>query len=226
MPPEHDDEALSARLQASARILDAALTPAQSICLLDYLTLLGRWNKVYNLTAVRERSDMLTHHLLDSLAVVAPLRLHAQGRALRILDVGSGAGLPAVVLAALEPHWSVDSLDAVAKKVGFVRQVAAELRLGNLHALHSRVEALTKPVHDVIVCRAFASLADFVKGSRASLAPRGVWLAMKGKVPAEEIAALPPEVEMFHVERCVIPGLEADRCLIWLRPSPGALAAP
>jgi 16S rRNA (guanine527-N7)-methyltransferase len=112
-------------------------------------------------------------------------------------------------------------VDAVAKKASFVRQVAVELRLKNLHAEHARVEALRLPAFDVVVSRAFASLADFTAWSRGQLAPGGVWLAMKGRLPEEEIAALPSWVSVFHVEQLQVPGLDAQRCLVWMRPSPG-----
>jgi 16S rRNA (guanine527-N7)-methyltransferase len=144
-----------------------------------------------------------------------------RGTGARILDVGSGAGLPGVVLSLMRPNWVVHCVDAVAKKASFVRQVAVELRLKNLHAEHARVEALRLPAFDVVVSRAFASLADFTAWSRGQLAPGGVWLAMKGRLPEEEIAALPSWVSVFHVEQLQVPGLDAQRCLVWMRPSPG-----
>ena len=200
----------------------------QVTSLLDYLALLQKWNKVYNLTAVRDPAEMLTHHLLDSLAVIAPLReqLAALGAAQadvasgapqwRLLDVGSGAGLPGIVIAILCPKIEVDCVDAVAKKAGFINQVALTLHLKNLHGLHSRVECLTSK-YDVISSRAFASLSDFVGLSAAALAGDGVWLAMKGKYPADEIAALPATVKVFHVEQLQVPGLDAERCIVWMR---------
>jgi 16S rRNA (guanine527-N7)-methyltransferase len=184
-----------------------------------YLALLAKWNAAYNLTAVRDPAQMRVQHLADCLAVVAPLRRQLGPRAqARILDVGSGGGLPGVVLAAAEPGWDVTCVDAVGKKAAFVRQVAGELALPNLHAEHARVEALQAPPFDVITARAFAALPDFVRLTRPLLAPDGVWLAMKGKRPDDEIAALPGNVEVFHVEPLIVPGLDADRCLIWMRP--------
>ena len=207
-------------LQAGATALQLELSAAQIDQLLDYLELLQKWNQVYNLTAVREPAEMLTHHLLDTLAVIAPLRRHTQGRAVRLLDVGSGGGLPGVVVAICCPEIDVNCVDTVAKKAAFVQQVAASLRLANLHGLHARVETLHAEQgdgYDVVCARAFASLADFVQWSRAALRPGGVWLAMKGKQPADEIAALPPWVEVFHVEPLQVPGLHAERCIVWLR---------
>jgi 16S rRNA (guanine527-N7)-methyltransferase len=184
-----------------------------------YLALLAKWNAAYNLTAVRDPAQMRVQHLADCLAVVAPLRRQLGPRAqARILDVGSGGGLPGIVLAAAEPGWDVTCVDAVGKKAAFVRQVAGELALPNLHAEHARVEALQAPPFDVITARAFAALPDFVRLTRPLLAPDGVWLAMKGKRPDDEIAALPGNVEVFHVEPLIVPGLDADRCLIWMRP--------
>jgi len=183
-----------------------------------YLGLLAKWNVAYNLTAVRDPVQMRTQHLADCLAVVEPLRRQLGGRPARILDVGSGGGLPGVVLALAEPAWDVSCVDAVGKKAAFVRQVAAELALPNLHAEHARVEALKAPPFDVITARAFASLPDFVRLTRPLLADGGVWMAMKGKRPDDETAALPPDIEVFHVEPLAVPGLDAERCLIWMRP--------
>lgn len=186
------------------------------IALLDYLDLIQKWNAVYNLTAVRDPAAMLTQHLLDSLAVVAPLRRQVEGRAIQLLDVGSGAGLPGVVIAICCPEVAVSCVDTVAKKAAFLQQVAVSLKLPNLRALHARVEKLDGPFN-IISSRAFASLADFVTLSQGALAPSGVWLAMKGKQPTDEIAALPEAVEMFHVEPLTVPGLDAERCIVWTR---------
>jgi 16S rRNA (guanine527-N7)-methyltransferase len=184
--------------------------------LLDYLDLIQKWNKVYNLTAVRDPAEMLTHHLLDSLAAVQPLRRHTGGRPASLLDVGSGAGLPGVVLAVCCPELRVECVDTVAKKAAFIQQAAVALKLPNLKGVHARVESLRGP-YDLICSRAFASLADFVSWSGAALAEQGVWVAMKGKYPADEIAALPPGVEMFHVEQLEVPQLGAERCLVWMK---------
>ncbi|MDR3454268.1 MAG: 16S rRNA (guanine(527)-N(7))-methyltransferase RsmG [Rhodoferax sp.] len=203
-------------MSRSALQLDVELSDAQADLLLRYLGLIQKWNKVYNLTALREPAEMLTHHLLDSLAVVAPLRRQIQGQGGRLLDVGAGAGLPGVVIAICCPELAVTCVDTVAKKAAFVQQVAAELKLPNLRGLHARVESLTEP-YDVISSRAFASLADFTTWSAGALAPQGVWLAMKGKCPDDEIAALPAAVEVLHVEQLSVPGLDAERCIVWLR---------
>ena len=183
-----------------------------------YLSLLAKWNAAYNLTAVRDPAQMRAQHLADCLAVVEPLRRQLGNLSpARVLDVGSGGGLPGAVLAIAEPAWQVTCVDAVGKKVAFIRQVAGELALPNLHAEHARVETLQTAPFDVITARAFASLAAFTGLTRALLAPAGVWMAMKGKRPDDELAALPPGVSAFHVEPLTVPGLTAERCLIWLR---------
>lgn len=183
-----------------------------------YLSLLVKWNAAYNLTAVREPEQMRSQHLADCLAVVGPLRRQlGTGKSARILDVGSGGGLPGVVLALADPAWDVTCVDAVGKKAAFIRQVAGELALPHLLAVHARVETLRAPPYDVITARAFASLADFTQQTRALLAPTGLWMAMKGKRPDDELAALPPEVTAFHVEPLTVPGLDAERCLVWMR---------
>ena len=206
------------RLCDGASRLGLTLEPGDADRLLAYLALLQRWNKVYNLSALREPGEMLTHHLLDCLAVVPPLQRHAQGRSLRILDVGSGGGLPGVVLAIMQPGWTVTCVDTVAKKTSFVRQVAAELALSNLRAVHARVEEMPADARfDVVVSRAFASLVDFTNWTQARLMPDGVWMAMKGRAPEDEVAALAPNVSVFHVEPLHVPGLQAQRCLVWLR---------
>ena len=217
-------DALRAQLLAGSETLGLGLTDAQVTLLMDFQALLQKWNKVYNLTAVRDPQEMMTHHLLDSLAAVAPLRRHAaalagEGRGVvRLLDVGSGGGLPGVVFAICCPDVDVSCVDTVGKKAAFIQQAAVALKLRNLHGIHARVETLATPF-DIISCRAFASLPDFVTWSRAALAaPHGVWLAMKGKHPEDEIASLPADVNVFHVEPLTVPGLAAERCIVWMRP--------
>lgn len=195
------------------------LSDGQVAQLLDYLALIEKWTQVYNLTAVREPAAMLTQHLLDSLAVMSPLASQVEAhtlKQLRLLDVGSGAGLPGVVLAICRPDWRVDCVDTVAKKAAFIQQVAVSLKLPNLRGVHARVESLSGP-YDVVCSRAFASLVDFTNWSKGALAAEGFWMALKGKHPLDEIEALPADVQVFHVEPVVVPGLQADRCIVWLR---------
>ena len=190
--------------------------------MLAYLVLIAKWTQVYNLTAVRDPEEMMTHHLLDSLAAVPALRLQLDRMGLNgiasLLDVGSGAGLPGVVFAICCPAMAVTCVDTVAKKAAFIRQVALELKLANLTGLHQRVEQIHEP-YDIICSRAFASLGDFTAWSAGALAPGGLWMAMKGKCPTNELASLPSSVEVFHVEQLQVPGLVAERCIIWLRPN-------
>lgn len=226
---------LSLPLRQGLDALGLSLDEHQQNQLLDYVDLMGKWTRVYNLTAVRDPKEMLTHHVLDSLSVVLPMR--RQLEALRIerlgnlpgdqdkvapqkpfalLDVGSGAGLPGVVIAITCPEIQVTCLDAVAKKVAFIQQVAATLRLSNLDGLHARIETIAQ-AYDIISSRAFSNLADFVSGSHKALAAGGVWMAMKGKNPEEEFAALPNMAKVFYVEQLQVPGLDAQRCLVWMR---------
>lgn len=210
-------------LRAGVQALGLSVVDNQLRRLLAYMDLLAQWNKVYNLTAVRNPQDMLTHHLFDSLSVVGPLRRHTQGRAVKLLDVGSGGGLPGVAIAICCPEVDVTCVDAVAKKTAFIQQVSGALALPNLHARHARIETIHTP-HDVIVSRAFAALPDFTAWSAGALAPDGVWLAMKGKHPADELAALPADVDVFHMEQLQVPGLDAERCLVWMRQRKAATA--
>lgn len=213
---------LASRLRQGVADLNCTLDGAQLQCLLDYLELLQKWNKVYNLTAVRDPEEMLTHHLFDCLAVIRPLQNYLQTVAdrqthfLRLLDVGSGAGLPGVVIAICCPGITVHCVDTVAKKSAFIQQVASSLRIPNLQGMHARVEFLTEK-YDVVTSRAFASLQDFCCWSETALAAQGVWMAMKGKYPADEVAALPEFAEVFHVEQLQIPDLSVERCLVWMR---------
>jgi len=204
------------QLIVGVRELGLELAESQITQLLDYLALIQKWNKVYNLTAVRDPAEMLTHHLLDSLAAVQPLRRQTGSQPISLLDVGSGAGLPGIVFAICCPEVRVDCVDTVGKKAAFIQQAAVTLRLPNLRGVHARVESLSGP-YDIVCSRAFASLADFVAWSDGALGEEGVWLAMKGKRPDDEIAALPAGVQMFHVEQLQVPGLHAERCIVWLK---------
>ncbi|MEI7784784.1 MAG: 16S rRNA (guanine(527)-N(7))-methyltransferase RsmG [Betaproteobacteria bacterium] len=205
-------------LDEGLQALGLPLSEPQRGQLLAHLDLIGKWSRVYNLTAVREPAQMLSQHLLDCLAAVGPLQreLARFGGGARLLDVGSGAGLPGVVFAVCCPDLQVTCVDTVGKKAAFVGQVAAVLGLPNLQGRHSRVESLTGP-YELISSRAFASLADFAAGSRQALVKGGLWLAMKGKTPDAELAELPPDLDVFHVEPLLVPGLQAQRCIVWMR---------
>ena len=212
---------LRATLMAGLQALRLDLSAQQIDQLLAYQELIAKWTRVYNLTAVRDPAEMMTHHLLDSLAAIAPLQRHLQAQGLEqgacLLDVGSGAGLPGVVIAICCPQVAVTCVDTVAKKAAFIKQAALALKLPNLTGLHARVESITQSF-DVICSRAFASLLDFTQWSSGALAPHGVWMAMKGKHPGDEVALLPASITLFHVEQLHVPGLGAERCIVWLRP--------
>lgn len=233
MTPAPDPMTLGVALDTGLRLMSLAIEAPQRQRLIDYVLLVARWNRVHNLTAVRDPVDMVTQHLLDSLAVITPLRRYLASRSVavppagpvRLLDVGSGAGLPGLVLAVMDPALQVTCVDAVAKKAGFIRQVAGELSITNLHAEHARVETLKLSPFDVVVSRAFSSLVDFTALTRQLLPEAGVWMAMKGRPPGDEISALPPDIHVFHVEPLSVPGLDAQRCLVWMRKQePGSAA--
>lgn len=201
---------------AGAAQLGLTLDDGQLRRLADYASLLARWNATHNLTAIRSGEDMLTHHLLDSLALVPHFLRVTQGGAARALDVGSGGGLPGMVLAIAVPQARLMLVDAVQKKCAFLVQARLELRLGNVEVAHARVEALRAPPFDVIVSRALATLAQFTDWTRHLLKAGGCWLAMKGRLPTDELAALPPQVRATVVPLSV-PGLDEQRHLIEMR---------
>ena len=208
-------------LEEGASQIGLNLESRQLELLRAYLAMLQKWNKVYNLTAVRDPADMVTHHLLDSLAVIPALlrqRSHGSEQPFSLLDVGSGGGLPGAVIAICCPQAMVSCVDTVAKKAAFQQQIALELRLKNLRGIHARVENLADP-QDVVCSRAFASLAEFTSWTRNSLATEGIWMAMKGRNPVDEIRDLPQNVDVFHVEQVAVPALDAERCIVWMKPS-------
>lgn len=210
-------ETLQALLSDGAQALGVALSDAQRGALLDYVALLAKWNAVYNLTAIRDPRQMLIQHILDSLSIVPHLGAH--GAAAAALDVGSGGGLPGVVLAIALPGWRVTLNDIVHKKSAFQNQAKAELKLGNLSVVTGRVETLRPGADvpakfDVIVSRAFADLADFVTLARHLVAPGGSIWAMKGVRPDEEIGRLPDGACVKQMIRLTVPSLDAERHLI------------
>jgi 16S rRNA (guanine527-N7)-methyltransferase len=207
---------LAQRLHRGSEVLGLHLSDAQCQHLLTYIDLLQKWNRVYNLTAVKDPEHMLTQHVLDCLAVVWPLK-ETVPLAKNLLDVGAGGGLPSVILAIACPELTVVAVDAVAKKTAFIQSAAHALGLTNLQAQHTRVESLSQ-TFDVVSARAYASLTDLVLSSRACLAPNGWWMAMKGAVPTEEITHLPSDIEVVQTQRLSVPDLDAQRCLVWMRP--------
>ncbi|MBX3613525.1 MAG: 16S rRNA (guanine(527)-N(7))-methyltransferase RsmG [Burkholderiaceae bacterium] len=196
--------------------------------LLDYLALLVKWNGVYNLTAVREPAAMLRQHLLDSLSIVAPLAARLPQRdgapAGRIIDVGSGAGLPGIVLALAWPRAKVVLVEPIGKKAAFLRQCQGELALTNLRVEATRIESLGEPEAgqppDLVVCRAFASLADFATAIDRLVGPHTVIAAMKGAAPDDEVAALPAHWTVTEVLPLRVPELDAARHLVLMQRRP------
>jgi 16S rRNA (guanine527-N7)-methyltransferase len=180
-----------------------------------YVALLAKWNRTYNLTAIREPARMVTHHLLDALAVLPHL---PQRAILRVLDVGAGAGVPGIPLAIARPQWNNVLVDSNHKKVAFVTQAAIELALPNVRAIAARVEDLSgESPFDVVISRAFADLRTFAQLSVTHVAPTGQLYAMKGVLPEEEMAALPPSIEVVAMPALHVPGVDGERHLIVMR---------
>ena len=197
------------QLQRGLIALGLTLEPDTQQRLLDYIALIEKWNRVHNLTAIREPEKMVSHHLLDSLAV-AP-HLHAK----RLLDVGSGAGLPGIPLALVNAHMHVTLLDSNHKKTAFLNQAVMELKLKNAEVCGERVESWqTQNKFDVIISRAFSDMGEFVCMTQHLLAPGGLFVAMKGLHPYEEIEKLPPDCKLRQVLPLAVPGLEGARHLV------------
>ncbi len=206
---------LAQNLAAGLAKLRLDLTEEQQQKLLDYLALLAKWNAVYNLTAIRDPQAMLVQHLLDSLAIVPELALHTQGQPFRLLDVGSGGGLPGIPVAIAMPQVQATLIDPVHKKTAFLTQAKAALKLDNLRVLTGKAEEVeTEQCFDVITSRAFSSLSEFVQLAQHLLAPEGFFAAMKGVVPEEEISQLSAPFHAHGVIPLRVPGLEAERCLV------------
>ncbi len=204
-------------LDAALATLGVGLPAGAGDRLRAFLALLAKWNRVYNLTAVREPERMVTHHLLDSLAVLPQL---AGGPGTRVLDIGTGAGLPGIPLAIARPEWAFTLIDANQKKATFVQQAVSELRLPNVVARAARAEALPAAGgFDFVISRAFAELAAFVAIARPLLARGGRIVAMKGQLPHDEIAALPGDVRVVATPSLCVPGLPAQRHLVVIEPT-------
>lgn len=205
---------------AGAAALGVDLSGPQADQLVRFAALLVRWNAVHNLTAISSPASILSHHLLDSLAILRPLVSIFPEQRCSVLDVGSGGGLPGIPLAIAQPHWRVTVVDKVQKKVAFLTQAKLELGLTNLDCLHARIEDVRTPPFDLIVSRAFSSLADFVRVSAHLLTPGGWWAAMKGARPDDELddlARAMPDVRVIDVVKLAVPRLDAERHLILLQ---------
>lgn len=203
---------LAESLSAGLGQLGLSLPEAQRQLLLDYITLLQKWNRVYNLTAVREPENMLYQHLLDSLAVLPYIG------AGRLLDVGTGGGLPGIVLAIARPELDITLLDSNQKKTTFLRQACIELDLKNVKVECIRVDDYQPaPLFDMVISRAFSDLGEFARLSAPLCRPGGMLLAMKGVYPHDELAQLPAQFRQHEVVSLNVPGLEAQRHLVILR---------
>jgi 16S rRNA (guanine527-N7)-methyltransferase len=205
---------LAGELAAGIAALGLNVTPDAQQRMLDYLTLVEKWNKAYNLTAVREPAKMLTHHLLDSLSVLPHLRGD------RLLDVGSGAGLPGIPLALARPEWQLTLLDSSHKKTTFLRQAVIELGLANVDVVCDRVETWQSPrLFDTVMSRAFSDLPEFLALAGKLCAKTGVVVAMKGVYPHEELAQVPKNFQLCNVVPLNVPGLGAERHAAILQPA-------
>ncbi len=190
-------------------LLGFEVSDQQQHKLVDFLEQLAKWNKTYNLTAIKDKKKMLTHHVMDSLAISPYIK------AKKIADVGTGAGIPGIPLAILHPDKTFYLIDSNGKKVRFIKQTAHQLGLKNVIALHKRVESVELTV-DVVISRAFASLKDMVDGTTQLLPAKGVFLAMKGKQPEQEIEQLSSNIKLLESHNIQVPGLDAARCLLCL----------
>ncbi|HUH86618.1 MAG TPA: 16S rRNA (guanine(527)-N(7))-methyltransferase RsmG [Pusillimonas sp.] len=209
---------LNQMLAQSVQALGLDLSADQQAMLLEYLAQMQRWNRTYNLTSIRDPQQMLVQHVVDSLAVVKPFAEALGDQSATIADIGSGGGLPGVVLAVACSTWTIHCVDAVEKKMAFVRQISGVLGLPNLKAVHGRVEELPLLEADLVVSRAFASLLDFATLAGRHVGPKGRLVAMKGRYPEEEITALQlqGEWQVQSVQQLNVPLLQAQRCLVWI----------
>lgn len=210
------------QLEKACHALNLEPTKKQQEMLLEYLSQLLKWNKTYNLTAIRDAEQALVQHIFDSLAIIKPLTNFFKQREhdkKTVLDVGSGAGLPGVVIAIMMPNVIVTCVDTVEKKMAFVRQVSGVLAIINLKATHQRVELMQDEKFEVVTSRAFASLQDFATLAGERVEKKGILLAMKGKIPNDEIASLEEKTkwQVDGVEALEVPQLSAQRCLVWMK---------
>jgi 16S rRNA (guanine527-N7)-methyltransferase len=209
-----DGGSVAVLLRDGVKALGLHLNSQQMDQVLQHLALLHKWNRVHNLTAIHSPEDAARLHALDCLAALTKW-VSRETPPGQVLDVGSGAGFPAVLMAILWPGTQVLAIDAVAKKAAFIQQVAAQLGLTNLKARHVRAQDLSGR-YDVITCRAFASLSDVVVWTEHLLRPGGSWVCLKGKTPDEEVAELPATVSVSAIDPVSVPGLDAERCLVWM----------
>ena len=204
------------QLQAGLQQMGLKLTTAQQLLLLEYVALLKKWNSTYNLTALRDESKMISHHILDSLSLLSYIK-----DAKTLMDVGSGGGMPGIPTAICRPDLQITLLDSNTKKTTFLQQVVIELGLSNVTVASGRVEAMHDKDVDVVTSRAFAELADFISLTKHLLNENGYWAAMKGVYPYEELEHVPASVEVEKVEKIEIPMLQGERHMVIMRPTKG-----
>ena len=206
------------QLAAGIAAMNLDIGEPQQQKLLAYLALLQKWNKTYNLTALRDEAKMVSHHLLDSLTLLPYIR-----NAQTLADIGSGGGMPGIPAAICRPDLQMTLVDANTKKTAFLQQAAIELGLDNVSVFAGRVENLHQTA-DIVTSRAFAELADFVSLTRHLLHENSIWAAMKGAYPQDELFRLPENVEAYQTDRLSVPMLDAERHMVLLRPKQGTNA--
>lgn len=201
------------KLQDGLQEMGLNLTAAQQLLLLEYMALLKKWNTTYNLTALRDESKMISHHILDSLTLLPYVE-----NAATLMDVGSGGGMPGIPTAICRPDLQITLLDANTKKTAFLQQAVIELGLSNVTVASGRVETMFDKNVDVVTSRAFAELADFIALTKHLLNENGYWAAMKGVYPYEELEGLPENIEVVTIDKLFVPSLEAERHMVVMKP--------
>lgn len=204
---------LKEQLKDGLAAMNLDLSTGQQLLLLEYLSMLKKWNSTYNLTALRDEQKMLSHHLLDSLTLLPYVQ-----NAKTLMDVGSGGGMPGIPTAICLPHLNITLSDSNTKKTSFLQQVIIELGLKNVQVISGRVEAIHDKKVDVVTSRAFAELADFISLTKHLLADNGYWAAMKGVYPYEELENIPDSVDVYQIDTLSVPTLDAERHMVLMRP--------
>ncbi|QMT32537.1 16S rRNA (guanine(527)-N(7))-methyltransferase RsmG [Alysiella filiformis] len=204
------------QLKSGLQAMNLELDTTKQLLLLEYVSLLKKWNSTYNLTALRDERKMISHHLLDSLTLL-PYVANAQ----TLMDVGSGGGMPGIPTAICRPDLHITLLDANTKKTAFLQQAVIELGLGNVTVASGRVEAMHDKKVDVVTSRAFAELHDFIALTKHLLNENGYWAAMKGVYPYEELENVPQNIEVYQIDKLHVPTLNAERHMVLMRPKKG-----
>ena len=207
---------LKEQLKNGLATMNIDLTTTQQLLLLEYVSLLKKWNSTYNLTALRDENQMISHHILDSLTLLPYVQ-----NAHSMRDVGSGGGMPGIPMAICRPDLSITLLDSNTKKTTFLQQAVIELGLKNVTVASGRVETMYDKKVDVVTSRAFAELHDFVALTKHLLNDHGYWAAMKGVYPYEELENLPKNIEVYQIDKLFVPTLDAERHMVLMRPKKG-----